>query len=161
MEQPGTALVTGGAGFIGSHLVDTLVARGHAVRVLDDLSTGRREHLRPDVALIEASVADPDAVATAVEGCELVFHLGALGAVARSVENPLPTDTVNGHGTLCVLRGAHAAGARRVVFASSSSVYGGAEQLPTPESAPLLPRSPYAVSKLTGEHYCRVFTELY
>lgn len=158
---PRRALVTGGAGFIGSHLVDVLRERGHDVVVLDDLSTGRPEHLPTDVTLVEGSVADPDAARTAVEGCDVVFHLGALGAVARSVADPLPTDTANVHGTLAVLHAAKEAGASRFVFASSSSVYGGAEQLPTPESAPLVPRSPYAVSKLAGEHYCRVFTELF
>ena len=154
-------LVTGGAGFIGSNLTDRLIADGHAVRVLDDLSTGYRENLPPETDLVEGEVSDPAAVARAVEGADLVFHQAAHRAVLRSVEHPLATDTANVHGTLNVLVSAREAGARRVVYASSSSVYGGAEQLPTRESAPLLPRSPYAVTKLTGEHYCRVFAELY
>src|SRR5439155_12035713 len=133
----------------------------HAVRVLDDLSTGYRENLPPETDLVEGEVSDPAAVARAVEGADLVFHQAAHRAVLRSVEHPLATDTANVHGTLNVLVSAREAGARRVVYASSSSVYGGAEQLPTRESAPLLPRSPYAVTKLTGEHYCRVFAELY
>lgn len=154
-------LVTGGAGFIGSHLVDALVSQGCGVRVLDDLNTGRRENVNPAAVLYVASVADPDAVAEAAAGVEVVFHLGAHGAVARSLASPLATDTANVHGTLAVLKASLDARARRVVFASSSSVYGGAAQLPTPEGAPLKPRSPYAVSKLAGEHYCRVFAELF
>jgi UDP-glucose 4-epimerase len=154
-------LVTGGAGFIGSHLADALIARGDDVVVLDNLATGRRENVPGQAKLIEGDVSDPDAVAQAVAGCEVVFHQAALGSVSRSIERPLDTDRSNVHGTLAVLHGAHEAGARRVVMASSSSVYGGAKQMPTPESAPLVPRSPYAVSKLTGEHYARVFWELH
>jgi len=155
------ALVTGGAGFIGSHLATTLVERGDEVVVLDSLATGLRDNVPAGARFVEGSVADPDTVAGAVEGCEVVFHLGALGAVARSVADPLTSDTANVRGTLAVLHGAREAGVRRLVFASSSSVYGGAEQIPTPETAPLRPRSPYAVTKLTGEHYCRVFAELF
>ena len=154
-------LVTGGAGFIGSHLVDALVDRGDDVVVLDNLSTGRLDNLSPAAELIEGDVADEDTVSKAVAGCEVVYHQAALGSVARSVERPLLSDDANVHGTLAVLQGAHLAGARRVVMASSSSVYGGASQVPTPESAPLVPRSPYAVTKLTGEHYARVFRELH
>jgi UDP-glucose 4-epimerase len=154
-------LVTGGAGFIGSHLVDALVDAGHHVRVLDDLSTGARENVNAAAELIAESVADPDAVARAVAGTELVFHLGALGAVSRSVADPLTTDRVNVHGTLAVLTKSAEAGVRRVVFASSSSVYGGAEVIPTPEDTPLRPRSPYAVSKLAGEWYVRSFPDLF
>jgi UDP-glucose 4-epimerase len=155
------ALVTGGAGFIGSHLVEALVARGDDVVVLDNLATGRLENVPDDAQLIEGDVADEAAVARAVSGCEVVYHQAALGSVARSVEQPLHSDHANVHGTLAVLQGAHRAGVRRIVLASSSSVYGGATHVPTPESAPLLPRSPYAVTKLTGEHYARVFRELH
>src|SRR5690242_17256252 len=161
MSDPTRALVTGGAGFIGSHLVDALVARGSDVVVLDDLETGFRENVHRDAQLTIGSVADPDAVHDAMAGCELVFHQAAHKAVLRSVEHPLPTDTVNTHGTLSVLEAARDLGVRRVVHASSSSVYGGAAPLPTPEDAPLRPRSPYAVSKLAAEEYCRVFAELY
>jgi UDP-glucose 4-epimerase len=156
-----TVLVTGGAGFIGSHLVDALVDAGHEVRVLDDLSNGVKENVHPSAELLVGSLADPSAVKRAVAGTELVFHLGALGAVSRSVADPLTTDQVNVHGTLSVLKQSSDAGVRRVVFASSSSVYGGAEIIPTPESAPLRPRSPYAVSKLAAEWYTRSFPGLF
>ena len=155
------ALVTGGAGFIGSNLVDALVEAGGDVVVLDDLSTGFAENLHRAASVVEGAVSDPDAVARAVAGCDVVFHEAAHRAVLRSVEQPLDTDRANVGGTLTVLVASREAGVRRVVCASSSSVYGGAEQLPTPETAPLAPRSPYAVTKLAGEHYCRVFWELF
>jgi UDP-glucose 4-epimerase len=155
------ALVTGGAGFIGSHLVDALVARGDTVRVLDNLFSGFRESVHPDATLVEASVGDEAAVREVVEGVDVVFHQAAHRAVLRSVEDPVATDEANVHGSITVLKAALDAGVRRVVYASSSSVYGGAETLPTPETAPTVPRSPYAVSKLAAEHYCRVFAELH
>ena len=129
--------------------------------MLDDLETGLRENLDPEARLVVGSVADADAVRAAMTGCGLVFHQAAHKAVLRSVEHPIPTDTVNTHGTLVVLEAARDLGVRRFVHASSSSVYGGAAPRPTPEDAPLRPRSPYAVSKLAGEEYCRVFAELY
>ncbi len=153
-------LVTGGAGFIGSHLADELLAAGHAVRILDDMSTGHADNVPKGAELIEASVADADAVAAAVADIEVVFHQAALGSVARSVESPLATDLVNVHGTLTVLDAARRAGVRRVVAASSSSVYGGVAPLPSSEDFPPSPKSPYAVSKVALEHYCRVFSEL-
>jgi UDP-glucose 4-epimerase len=155
------ALVTGGAGFIGSHVADALLRADHEVVVLDDFTTGYPENVPAGAKVVRGSISDEAAVRQAMAGCELVFHEAALKAVLRSVEHPLPTDHANTHGTLTVLHVAREVGVRRVVHASSSSVYGGASRTPTPESAPLLPRSPYAVSKLAAEHYCRVFTELY
>ena len=153
--------VTGGAGFIGSHIVDALVSEGADVWILDDLSTGYERNVHPSANLIEADIRDEPALARAVEGSELVFHEAAHRAVLRSVEHPMETDRANVAGTLGLLVAARDAGVRRVVFASSSSVYGGAEVMPTSESEQLAPRSPYAVTKVTGEQYCRVFTELF
>jgi UDP-glucose 4-epimerase len=155
------ALVTGGAGFIGSNLADALLAAGHSVCVLDDLSTGYADNVPAGADLVVGDVADEAAVAKAVAGAQVVFHHAAHRAVLRSVEYPLETDRANTHGTLTVLKASLDAGVRRVVYASSSSVYGGAKQRPTPESAPVHPRSPYAVTKLAGELYCTVFAELY
>ena len=155
------ALVTGGAGFIGSHLVDALLSEGIHVRVLDDLSAGAAENVADGAELLLGDVADEATARKAVEGVDVVFHQAAHRAVLRSVDNPIATDLANTHGTVTVLKAAVDAGVRRVIYASSSSVYGGAEQLPTAEWAPTIPRSPYAVTKLTGEHYCRVFSELF
>jgi UDP-glucose 4-epimerase len=154
-------LVTGGAGFVGSHLTDALVRRGDRVVVLDDLTTGYAENVTPGARLLEGDVADPGVVANAVQGAEIVFHLAASRAVLRSVLEPRATNRVNTGGTLNVLEAARQAGVRRVVSTSSSSVYGGDAAVPTSESAPLRPRSPYAVSKLAGEHYARVYWELH
>lgn len=159
-------LVTGGAGFIGSHLVDALVARGDRVVVLDDLSTGRRENLadplrRGGVDLRVGSVADRAAVRDAVAGCEVVFHLAAVASVQRTIEAPLETGAVNLGGTLEVLEAARATGVRRVVFAGSAAVYGDTTALPVAETAAPRPLSPYAVEKLAAEHYVRVWGPLY
>jgi UDP-glucose 4-epimerase len=154
-------LVTGGAGFIGSNLVDALVGIGDEVVVLDDLTSGYAENVNPEARLVVGDVADPERVAASVQGAEVVFHLAAARAVLRSVQQPLATDRTNTGGTLTVLEASRQAGARRVVWTSSSSVYGGVAPTPTPESAPVMPRSPYAVSKLAGEHYARVYWELH
>jgi UDP-glucose 4-epimerase len=155
------ALVTGGAGFIGSHLVDALVDLGADVAVLDDLSSGQAENVNRSARFFEADILDKAAVGAAMEGCDIAFHQAARRAVLQSVEHPLETDRVNVGGTLTVLQAARHAGVRRIVFGASSSVYGGNAILPTPESATAHPRSPYAVSKHAGEQYCRVFSELY
>jgi nucleoside-diphosphate-sugar epimerase len=160
-----TVLVTGGAGFIGSHLVERLVAQGQSVRVLDDGSSGNWANLvtLPSplevVELRGGTITQFSMCRLATKGVKVVYHLAARTGVGRSVEDPLETDRVNTHGTLNLLQAAHEAGVRRVVFTSSSSVYGGS--LASDEMAPLRPRSPYAASKLAGEMYCRVFVELY
>ncbi|HVF74643.1 MAG TPA: NAD-dependent epimerase/dehydratase family protein [Acidimicrobiales bacterium] len=154
-------LVTGGAGFIGSHLVAAALAQGHRVRVLDDLSSGRAERLPAEAELVVGDITDAVAVKEAMQGVTSVAHLAALRAVPRSVSQPLDTDRVNSHGTLCVLEAAKQAGVRRVVVTSSSSVYGAAATLPTPETARPAPASPYAVSKLAGEHYAEVYADLF
>lgn len=155
------ALVTGGAGFIGSHLAHALLSAGGEVRVLDDLSSGSLDRVPPDAEFIAGSVVDERTVQAAVEGVDVVFHQAAHRAVQRSIEHPLNTDRANTLGTLNLLKASVDAGVRRFVYASSSSIYGGAKTMPTPETVLPNPRSPYAVSKLAGEHYCQVFAELY
>lgn len=157
-------LVTGGAGFIGSHLVEALLERGHDVVVLDDLSTGRRENIEPfleRVTWIEASVTDPDACAAATEGVDFVLHQAAIPSVPRSVADPAASHAANTTGTLNILMAARDAGVRRVVYAASSSAYGNTEELPKHEAMTPNPLSPYAAAKLTGEHYCRAFHASY
>jgi nucleoside-diphosphate-sugar epimerase len=158
------ALVTGGGGFIGSHLVERLLAEGWAVRVLDDFSTGREENLAaaaPRIELVRGDLAEPETAEAAVRGVEVVFHLGAIPSVPRSVAEPLRTHRVNADGTLIVLEAARRAGVRRLVYASSSSAYGDTPVLPKVESLPASPRSPYALQKYAGEVYCRLYCELY
>lgn len=157
-------LVTGGAGFIGTNLVETLLRQGKRVRVLDNLSTGRMEniaHFLDDIEFIEADIQDLDAVREAVAGVEVVLHQAALPSVPRSVADPLTSNAVNVKGTLNVLVAARDAGVRRVVAASSSSVYGNSPMLPKVETMPVEPLSPYAVSKLATERYCQAFAQVY
>jgi UDP-glucose 4-epimerase len=154
-------LVTGGAGFIGSHLVDRLVGDGARVRVLDDLSTGAAAYVPDGVELIDGDVADDAALAGAVDGVEVVYHQAALASVARSVQDPAAAINTNVGGTLTLLLAARDGGCRRVVFASSSSVYGDGAPLPQVETMAADPLSPYAVSKLAGEQLCRVFSSIY
>jgi nucleoside-diphosphate-sugar epimerase len=153
-------LVTGGAGFIGSHLAAELQRRGHSVRVLDDFSSGKRENLT-GAELMEGDVADPDTSRRAVEGMEVVLHQAAIPSVPRSVKDPARSNRANVDGTLALLLAARDAGVRRVVFAGSSSVYGDAATLPKRETMPANPLSPYALQKLVGEQYCQLFTRLY
>jgi UDP-glucose 4-epimerase len=157
-------LVTGGAGFIGSNLVETLVSSGNEVRVLDDASTGSLDNLEgiePAPEVVVRDIRDREAVGEAVRGVEVVYHLAALPSVARSVADPLGTHQVNVDGTLNVLQAARRGGVRRVVYASSSSVYGDTARLPKGEEMPLSPQSPYAASKAAGEGYCRAFARVY
>lgn len=157
-------LVTGGAGFIGSHLVEALTAQGRPVRVLDDFSTGLRsnlEHVRPAPEIVEGDLADPAAVARAVAGVSLVFHLGAVASVQKSMEDPAGSHRVCATGTLQVLDAARRAGARRVVYAASSSAYGIPAGEVQVETDPPRPLSPYAAAKLAGEMYMQAFAASY
>ncbi len=157
-------LVTGGGGFIGSHLVERLVRDGHRVRVIDNFTTGHRRNLSTvidDVDLVEGDLQSYERAHAAVRGCEIVFHEAAMPSVPRSVQDPLTSNAANVIGTLNVLLAARDSGVRRVVFASSSSVYGSVPDLPKREDLPTLPISPYAVAKLAGEGYCRAFSRVY
>jgi UDP-glucose 4-epimerase len=157
-------LVTGGAGFIGSHLTEALVAEGHTVRVLDDFSTGNRDNLaaiRQHIQLLEGGITDLATVRLAVRGVEVVFHQAALASVPRSVADPSATHAACATGTLNVLVAARDARVRRVVYAASSSAYGDSVRLPKHEDDPTRPLSPYAVAKLAGEQYCAAFANVY
>jgi len=157
-------LVTGGAGFIGGHIAERLAQGGHRVRVLDDLSSGKEanlESIRGDVELIRGDIRDARLTREATKGIEIVFHEAALGSVPRSVADPLTTHEVNITGTLNVLLAARDSGVKRVVYASSSSVYGETPVLPKQEEMTVQPLSPYALSKLVGEHYASVFKHVY
>jgi UDP-glucose 4-epimerase len=159
-----SVLVTGGGGFIGSHLAARLASLGHRVRILDNFATGRRSNvvaLDGDIELVEGDVQSYERAHNAIAGCEVVFHQAALPSVPRSVADPLTSNATNVTGTLNVLLAARDAGVRRVVFASSSSVYGATAELPKREDMSALPVSPYAVAKLACEGYCRSFGEVY
>ncbi len=156
--------MTGGAGFIGSNLVEALVGTAARVRVLDDLSTGRAENLaglEADVEVVRADIRDLDACRRATDGVQVVFHEAALPSVQRSVNDPLRTHDINATGTLNMLLAARDAGVERVVYASSSSVYGKVETFPTPETIRPRPISPYGVSKLAGENYVYAFSSTF
>lgn len=171
LERGKHILVTGGAGFIGSHLVENLLERGVEVRVLDNLSTGKRENLEnlgtgrwtagKDFELVEGDIRDQDVVDKAAAGVDAIFHEAALGSVPRSVEDPTTTQHVNADGTLNVMLAARHRGIGRVVYASSSSVYGDSEALPKREGEEGLPLSPYALTKQINESYARLFHTLY
>ena len=159
-----TYLVTGGAGFIGSHIAERLVRDGHGVRVLDDFSSGKNTNLESfveGIEIVRGDIRDARLVNEASQGVEVVFHEAALGSVPRSVADPLSTHEVNITGTFNVLLAARDAGVKRVVYASSSSVYGETPVLPKHEEMTPQPLSPYALSKLVGEHYAQVFKQVY
>lgn len=154
-------LVTGGAGFIGSHLVDALLKRGDTVRVVDNFSSGKRANLPADIDLVEGDLADDGVAARAVVGCDYVLHQAAVPSVPRSVNDPIGTNRANVDATLQVLVAARDAGVRRVVFAGSSSEYGNSQVLPKREDMRPAPITPYALQKWTGEQYCSMFSSLY
>src|SRR5215216_5929668 len=156
-------LVTGGAGFIGSHLAEALVRRGDHVRVVDSLITGKRQNLAhlPGVEFIEGDLADLDVATRAARGVDYVLHQAAIPSVPRSVQDPITSNRANVDATLNVLVAARDAGVRRVVYAGSSSAYGNAPTLPKVETMPTAPLSPYALQKLVAEQYCQMFTTLY
>jgi UDP-glucose 4-epimerase len=158
------SLVTGGAGFIGSHIAQTLVERGERVRILDNFATGRRANLAgfaDKITLIEGDLNEPEALRRAVKGVEVIYHEAALPSVPRSVADPIGCNQANVDGTVALLWAAKEAGVRRVVYAASSSAYGDAPQFPRVETIRPEPLSPYAVAKLAGEYYMRAFTECY
>ena len=168
-----SCLVTGGAGFIGSHIVEGLLRHGHCVRALDDFATGAYANLEVvqkqltaegvafSLHVVEGSILDIQTLTAAMVGVDYVYHEAALPSVAFSLQDPLLSNRVNVEGTLCVLVAARDAGVKRVIYAGSSSAYGDNPELPKREDHPTNPLSPYAVAKLTGEHYCRLFTALY
>jgi nucleoside-diphosphate-sugar epimerase len=164
MPLTGIALVTGGAGFIGSHIASALASAGARVRIIDDLSTGYRENLeeiRGEVDFIHASLAEEAPLRKALEGVELVFHEAAIPSVPRSVENPRQTHIASVEATFSLLLASREKKVRRIVYAASSSAYGDQPTLPKIENMLPEPLSPYAVAKLVGEHYCQVFTRVY
>lgn len=154
-------LVTGGAGFIGSHLATELLVRGHAVRVVDDLSTGLRVNVPTEAELIEGDLAEPEIAVSAVRGCEIVLHQAAVASVPLSISEPRASHAANIDATFNVLIAARDVGVRRVVFAASSAVYGDNPGLPKVESMPTDCLSPYALQKQVGEGYCQLFSRLY
>lgn len=162
--MPSRYLITGGAGFIGCNLVEELLKRGQRVRVFDNLATGKLENLEPfmrDIEFVNGDLRDESAIRSATQGCEFVLHQAALGSVPRSIDDPVTTNEVNIRGTLNALIAARDAGVKRFVAASSSSVYGNTPVLPKVESMTMLPRSPYAVTKLAAEKYCQAFHAVY
>lgn len=164
MALKGIALVTGGAGFIGSHIASGLIEAGARVRIIDDLSTGYRENIAEiggDVDVVEATLADESAVRKALEDVELVFHEAAIPSVPRSVENPRQTHIASVDSTFSLLLAARDKGVKRLVYAASSSAYGDQPTLPKVETMLPDPLSPYAVAKLVGEYYAQVFTRVY
>jgi nucleoside-diphosphate-sugar epimerase len=164
MALTGIALVTGGAGFIGSHIASALASAGARLRIIDDLSTGYRENLeevKGEVDFVQGSLVDEKALGKALEGVELVFHEAAIPSVPRSIENPRQTHIASVESTFSLLLASREKKVRRIVYAASSSAYGDQPTLPKVENMLPEPLSPYAVAKLVGEHYCQVFTRVY
>jgi UDP-glucose 4-epimerase len=157
------AIVTGGAGFIGSNLVDKLIEMGVQVTIIDDFSTGKKENINPAAYCWEQDIAtvDVDVLTTYMQDVDVVFHMAALARVQPSIEDPVSYDAVNVGGTLRILTAAANAGVKRVVYSASSSAYGETTILPTPESTKIDPLSPYGVQKYVGEVYCKMFSEVY
>ena len=157
------AIVTGGAGFIGSNLVNRLIEKGIEVVVLDNLSTGKEENINPKAKFIQCDISKSSIfyLMYNMKGADVVFHLAALARVQPSIEDPIPFNEVNITGTLNILLAAHKTGIKRVVYSASSSAYGNTDILPTPEDAPTNPLSPYGLQKYVGEQYCKMFSEVY
>ena len=163
-REEGRVLVTGGAGFIGSNLAEALVREGFYVRIVDNLSTGKLENLediKEQVEFLEGDIRDIEMAMRAAEGMDFVFHQAALPSVQRSIEDPISSAKVNIEGTLNMLMAARDKGVGRLIYASSSSVYGDSPALPKEEGMPANPKSPYALSKFAGERYCQIFYEIY
>ena len=155
------AVVTGGAGFVGSHVVDALVADGYEVAVIDNLSGGKKENVNPKAVLHELDIRDYEKILPVIDGAEFVFHLAALPRVQYSIDYPEETNSVNIGGTLSVLRASHAGKVKRVVYAASSSAYGNQQTMPLSEDMKADPLSPYGLQKYVGELYAKVFAEVY
>jgi len=156
-----TAVVTGGAGFIGSHLVDALLAEGYAVKIVDNLSGGKREKIPDGAVFFEQDVNDTVALAKVMFGADFVFHLAALPRVQYSIEHPIETNRANVDGTVSVLQAAQEAGVTRVIYSASSSAYGDQNIMPLTEDMPANPKSPYGLQKYIGELYCRLWSDVY
>jgi UDP-glucose 4-epimerase len=161
MEKEVTSLVTGGAGFIGSHLVDALLEKGHRVLIVDNLTTGKKENINPKAQFFNLDIRHFDKLKSVFKNVNFVFHLAAIPRIPLSVQNPRETNEVNITGTLNVLLSSKENNAKKLVFSSSSSVYGEPEDLPAKESIPCVPLSPYALQKYVGELYCQIFSQLY
>ena len=154
-------LVTGGAGFIGSNLVDGLVRSGHRVLIIDNLSGGRKENINPKAIFYKKDICDYKSIRPLFKGVDYVFHLAALPRVQYSIEHPLETHEANVTGTLNVLKASNEAGVKKVIYSASSSAYGDSDKLPLKEHFPAQPKSPYGLHKYIGELYCKVWTEVY
>jgi len=156
------AIVTGGAGFIGSNLVDKLIDMGVEVHVIDDLSTGFEKNINPKATFHKIDISELDfRDSYKFKNTDIIFHCAALARVQPSIENPIPFDKVNIGGTLRMLKLAHNLGVKRFVYSASSSAYGNATKFPTPEEHPTNPLSPYGLQKYVGEQYCKMFSEVY